>query len=150
MRKKVCVTMAYHQCGKKNSPIFPEEGAKKPKDMKEWVGIREKILSELYENKKPGVVYHGHISRYNVKSSDPNCRWVRVNFKDTEKRSCTLDESLRGEWWWYGHHGEEGITRAEDVKVMLRDQSKGARCDSESMSSENPELASSEDECNEG
>ena len=112
---KVKVTMAYHQSSRKAAPMFPEEGAKKPKDMKEWVDIRKEILSEFYENKKPGVVYHGYISRYNVKSSDPNCRWVRVNFEDTEKRSCTLDESLRGEWWWYGHHGEEGKTRAGDA-----------------------------------
>ena len=32
-----------------------------------------------------------------------------------------MDESLKGEWWWYGHWGESGKTQAKEINKLVRE-----------------------------
>ena len=115
------VTMAFCLKGKKRGEIFfPEEYEyttnEDGKEEVTWAAFAEQRAGQVesYEKKTPAEVYHGHLTY--TATINGKRRAAKVKFVDDGMECfCSMDESLKNKWWWYGHWGKDGVTCAQDV-----------------------------------
>ena len=119
--KGIQVTMAFCFKGKRRGEIFfPEEytytATGEGKDELTMAAFAEQRPSQVegYKDKKPAEVYHGHLIY--TATINGKYRVATVKFvEDGMECFCSMDESLKNKWWWYGHWGIDGETHANDV-----------------------------------